>query len=82
MAFVEKSKVHVHHKMCGHGYKKIEEETPMVFIRWKKENKFKYNLIASLHNEKGALAEFLTYLVKLNIDIISIELGKIGRAHV
>ncbi len=47
MAFVEKSKVHVHHKMCGHGYKKIEEETPMVFIRWKKENKFKYNLIAS-----------------------------------
>ena len=76
MAFIEKSKVHVHHKMCKHGYKEIEAEMPMVFIRWKKETKYKYNLIASLHNEKGALAEFLTYLVKLNIDIASIELGK------
>ncbi|MDB2562600.1 RelA/SpoT family protein [Sulfurimonas sp.] len=76
MAFVEKSKVHVHHKMCSHAYKKLEEKSPMAFIRWKKENNYHYNLIASMHNEKGALAEFLTYLVKLNIDISSIELGK------
>ena len=76
MAFVEKGKVHVHHKMCATAYKKLQEYTPMVFIRWKKENKYHYNLIASLHNEKGALADFLTYLVKLNIDITSIELGK------
>ena len=76
MAFVEKSKVHVHHKMCSHAYKKLEEKIPMVFIRWKKENNYHYSLIASLHNEKGALANFLAYLVKLNIDISSIELGK------
>ena len=76
VAFLEKGKVHVHHKMCAHAYKKIEEHTPMVFIRWAKENKYHYSLIASLHNEKGALAEFLSYLVKLNIDISSIELGK------
>ena len=76
MAFVEKSKVHVHHKMCSHAYKKLEAHEPMVFIRWGKKSNYKYNLIASLHNEKGALAEFLTFLVKLNIDIISIELGK------
>ena len=76
MAFLEKGKVHVHHKMCAHAYKKLEEHTPMVFIRWEKENKYHYNLIASLHNEKGALAEFLSYLVKLNIDISLIELGK------
>lgn len=76
MAFVEKSKVHVHHKMCGHAHKKLENKEPMVFIRWEKKNKHTYQLIASLHNEKGALAEFLTYLVKLNIDISSIELGK------
>lgn len=37
---------------------------------------YKYKIIASLHNEKGALADFLTYLVKLNIDIISIEIGE------
>jgi GTP pyrophosphokinase len=76
MAFVEKSKVHVHHKMCSHAYKKLEDKSKMAFIRWKKENNHHYNLIASMHNEKGALAEFLTYLVKLNIDISAIELGK------
>ena len=76
MAFVEKSKVHVHHKMCSHAYKMLEAKEPMAFIRWKKENSYHYNLIASMHNEKGALADFLTYLVKLNIDIASIELGK------
>lgn len=76
MAFLEKGKVHVHHKMCTHATKKLEEHTPMVFVRWAIENKYNYNLIASLHNEKGALAEFLTYLVKLNIDISTIELGK------
>ncbi len=76
MAFLEKGKVHVHHKMCANAYKKLENHEPMVFIRWNKENKYHYSLIASLHNEKGALANFLTYLVKLNIDITSIELGK------
>jgi GTP pyrophosphokinase len=76
MAFLEKGKVHVHHKMCANAYKKLEDHVPMVFIRWNKENKYHYSLIASLHNEKGALADFLTYLVRLNIDITSIELGK------
>jgi len=76
MAFLEKGKAHVHHKMCSNAAKKLEAGEPMVFVRWAKENRFKYKLIASLHNEKGALAEFLTYLVKLDIDILSIELGK------
>jgi GTP pyrophosphokinase len=76
MAFLEKGKAHVHHKMCSNAAKKLEAKEAMVFVRWAQENRFKYKLIASLHNEKGALAEFLTYLVKLDIDILSIELGK------
>lgn len=76
MAFLDKNKIHVHHKMCSHAAKKLELQEPMVFVKWEKEKIYKYNLISSLYNEKGALAEFLTYLVKLNIDIISIELGK------
>jgi len=76
MGFLEKSKVHVHHKMCKHAVQKLENHEPMVFVKWAKLNIYNYKLIASLHNEKGALAEFLNYLVKLNIDIISIELGK------
>jgi len=76
MAFLEKTKVHVHHKMCKNGAKKIDEKTSMVFVKWATQSSYTYNLIASLHNEKGALANFLSFLVKLNIDIITIELGK------
>ena len=76
MAFLEKGKAHVHHKMCSNAAKKLEALEPMVFVKWTQENLYKYKLIASLHNAKGALAEFLTYLVKLDIDILSIELGK------
>jgi len=76
VGFLDKSKVHVHHKMCKSAAKYLEEKKPMVFVRWDKKNIYKYRLIASLHNEKGALAKFLTHLAKLQIDISSIELGK------
>ena len=76
LAFLENSKAHVHHKMCSHAAKKLENHEPMVFVRWKGESIYHYSMIVSLHNEKGALANFLTFLVKLNIDINSIELGK------
>jgi GTP diphosphokinase / guanosine-3',5'-bis(diphosphate) 3'-diphosphatase len=76
MGFLEKGKVHVHHKMCEQALKKLDKKASMVFVRWEKQNLYHYNLIASMQNEKGALANFLTYLVKLNIDISSIELGK------
>jgi len=76
MGFLDKNRVNVHHKMCKVAAKKVDEASPMVFVSWAHHKRYKYNLIASLHNEKGALAEFLTFLVKLNIDISSIELGK------
>jgi len=76
LAFLEKSKVHVHHKMCKTALEKLDANAQMVFVKWEKRRVYSYRLIASLHNEKGALAEFLSYLVKLDIDINSIELGK------
>ncbi len=76
VAFLEKGKAHVHHKMCKTASKKLEANEPMVFVRWEKQNIHDYNMIVSLHSGKGTLAEFLNFLVKLNIDINSIELGK------
>jgi len=76
VAFLEKGKAHVHHKMCKYAAKKLEAFDPMVFVRWEKQNIYYYNLIASFHGGQGSLAAFLTFLVKLNIDINSIELGK------
>ena len=76
MGFLDKSKVHVHHKMCKSATKYLDAKKPMVFVRWERKNVYNYKLIGSLHNEKGALAKFLTYLAKMEIDISSIELGK------
>lgn len=76
MGFLEKGKAHVHHKMCQSANTKLLEGDKMVFVKWNKNNIFNYNMIISLHSGKGTLAEFLNYLVKLNIDINLIELGK------
>jgi GTP pyrophosphokinase len=76
MAFLDKGKAHVHHKMCRSAAKNLDEKIPMVFVRWEKQNIYNYNMIVSLHSGIGTLAEFLNFLVKLKIDINLIELGK------
>ncbi|WP_373072934.1 bifunctional (p)ppGpp synthetase/guanosine-3',5'-bis(diphosphate) 3'-pyrophosphohydrolase [Sulfurimonas sp.] len=76
MAFLEKGKAHVHHKMCQNANSKLLDGENMVFVKWDKENIFNYNMIISLHSGKGTLAEFLNYLAKLGIDINTLELGK------
>lgn len=76
LGFLEKGKVHIHHKMCKAGDEKLSNGENMVFVKWEKENIYNYHMIISLHSGKGTLAYFLNYLVKLNIDINSIELGK------
>jgi len=76
VGFLEGQRVHIHHKMCDQAIKYMQEQRAMVFVKWEEQKLYSYNLIASLQNAKGALAEFLTYLSKLDIDINSIELGK------
>lgn len=76
VAFLEKGKAHVHHKMCATASKQLDEQLPMVFVKWEKLHIYNYNMIVSLHSGVGTLAEFLNYLVKLKIDINLIELGK------
>jgi len=82
VAFMYKGKAHVHHKLCTHAFKKIEEHEPMVFVRWLQQSTYHYHVIVSMQNAKGALAGFLTYLAKLGIGITSIELGKEREEHV
>jgi len=76
VSFLEKGKAHVHHKMCTSAAKKIDNLDDMLFVKWQKLTIYNYDMIVSLHSGKGTLAEFLNFLVKLNIDINSIELGK------
>ncbi|SMC09534.1 RelA/SpoT family protein [Nitratiruptor tergarcus] len=76
VAFKEGNKAIVHHKMCHKAQKLIDEGVPMLYIEWKEDSLPHYKLIALLPDRKGALAQFLQYLSKIDINIISIELGK------
>jgi len=82
IAFKIGNKAHLHHKLCHHAYDLIEAQTPMLSVHWSTQKVFHYHLIVSLHNAKGALASFLQYLAKMDIDLISIELGKEKKSHV
>jgi len=82
IAFKVGTKAHLHHKLCHHAYDLIEEQTPMLNVYWSSQKVFHYHLIVSLPNAKGALAEFLRHLAKMDIDLISIELGKEKKDHV
>ncbi len=82
IAFKAGGKAHLHHKLCHHAYDMIEEDKPMLCVRWSSEKIFHYHLIVSLKNAKGALAQFLQFLAKIDIDLISIELGKEKKEHV
>ncbi len=76
VGFYDKGVVHIHHKMCQEAAKKIAAHEKMVFVRWEKRSLYNYKVIVSLQNKKGALAEFLTYLAKLDINISSIEFSE------
>jgi len=82
VAFYKKGKAHVHHKMCQHASTLIDAQEPMVYIRWKRQSMHNYHAIISLANTKGALAEFLTFMAKIDLNIVSIELGKEKVEHV
>ena len=82
VAFLQKGKAHIHHKMCKNAATMIEKNEPMLFVRWANEMMHHYHLIASMHNAKGALAGFLTHLAKQGCDINSIELGKEKAEHI
>ncbi len=75
VAFVEEDKVVIHHKLCQEAYKLMKAGTPMVFVTWVDEKTARYQLIISLQNRKGILAELLHKLANLDLNVLSIELG-------
>jgi RelA/SpoT family (p)ppGpp synthetase len=75
VAFVEEDKVVIHHKFCQEAYKLMKAYKPMVFVTWVNEKTARYRLIISLQNRPGILAELLHKLAKLDLNVLSIELG-------
>jgi GTP pyrophosphokinase len=54
----------------------MNENEPMVFVKWTREAPDRFKLIVSLENKKGSLASFLAYLAKMQVNLVTIELGK------
>ncbi len=75
------SDVFVHHKLCDRASKLMDENGAMVFVKWTKDAPDKYKLLISLENKKGSLAAFLQYLAKMQINLITIELGNSEEGH-
>ncbi len=75
VAFYKDSKAIIHHKLCKHAYDKIVENEEMIHVYWSGSKLSRYRLTISLQNQKGILADLLTKLSDLNLNILSIELG-------
>ena len=75
VGFVEKNEVVIHHKLCQEAYKMMEAKKPMVFVTWSDTKSVRYQLIISLQNRQGILAELLSKLAKLDLNVLNIELG-------
>jgi guanosine-3',5'-bis(diphosphate) 3'-pyrophosphohydrolase len=69
----EDNKVYVHHKMCSQINEVLDDNLEMVYLEWENDKRYRYDLIVSVSNHRGALADFLQYLVKLDIDLLSIS---------
>jgi GTP pyrophosphokinase len=79
--FKKGSDVFVHHKLCDRASKLMSENATMVFVKWTKDAPDKYKLLISLENKKGSLASFLLYLAKMQINLVTIELGNSEEGH-
>jgi GTP pyrophosphokinase len=70
----------VHHKLCERAGKLMEAKTPMMFVKWTRNAPSRYEIILNLENKRGSLAEFLTYLSKLGVDLVKITLNESDEA--
>ena len=78
MGFRHGHRAVVHHKLCERASKLLENGEEMIFVRWTKVAPDRYKIILSLENKRGSLAEFLTDLAKLKIDLVTINLANGG----
>lgn len=66
----------VHHKLCERAAKLMSDKEEMIFVKWTRNAPHRYKIILSIENKRGSLAAFLTYLAKLNVDLVTITLSE------
>jgi len=75
VAIKKGSNVTIHHKLCEKAVHLIEEGETMAFVKWARELPNRTKIVITLENRRGSLAIFLTFLAKIGINVMSIELG-------
>jgi len=75
VAFYKDNRAIIHHKLCRKAYKMIKEGESMIFVKWKANKIARYRLILALQNQRGVLAQLLTKLSQMGLNVIGIELG-------
>ncbi len=81
VAFKSGSSAVIHHKFCSKAYKLMLNRTPMYFVEWEGKKDNCYKLIVSIENKRGSLADFLKYLAKININLVTISLSENENSH-
>lgn len=77
IAFKYGHSITIHNKLCERASSLMDnEKEEMVLIKWSKRAPVRYKLIFSLENKKGALLNLLAELVKLQINVNSINITK------
>jgi GTP diphosphokinase / guanosine-3',5'-bis(diphosphate) 3'-diphosphatase len=76
IGFKKGNDVIVHHKLCERAASFMKNKETMVFVKWTREAPERYKLIVSLENKRGSLAGFLQFLAKMQVNLVTIELGK------
>ena len=52
----------------------------MIFVKWTRVAPHRFKIILSLENRRGSLAEFLTYMAKMQVDLVTISLTETREA--
>ncbi len=75
MGFLEGNRVVIHHKFCEKAFALMQKHHPMIFVEWSESSQHRYRALITLKDEKGALASLLSYLLRIDANIISLKLG-------
>ena len=82
IGFRKGTNVIVHHKLCERASELMIKKEEMIFVKWTRNAPHRYKLIVSIENKRGSLASFLFYLAKMQVNLVTIELGKSDEGHV
>ena len=76
MGFRNGHDVSVHHKFCERALNLMRNGNENIFVKWTRIAPHRYKIILSIENKRGSLASFLSYLAKLDVDLVSIKLSE------